>query len=88
MRTTLARLPLPVPPVARLTTLFETARFSDRLVDVESRDAACDCLDQITAALETEPPRSNRGTQPRPSRTGHPRLKPTTRSNTEDADER
>src|SRR5262249_1567236 len=54
MRTTLARLPLPVSPVARLTTLFEAARFSERRVDVESRDTACDCLDQITAALDTE----------------------------------
>ena len=72
MRTTLARLPLPVPPVSRLTTLFETARFSDRLVDVESRDAACDCLDQITAALET----------------ADPVFEPARRSDREDADER
>jgi uncharacterized membrane protein YfcA len=57
MRTTLARLPVPIPPVARLTALFEIARFSDRPVGVEAREAACDCLDEITAALSTEPPR-------------------------------
>jgi hypothetical protein len=56
MRTTLARLPVPAPPVARLTALFEIARFSDRHVGAEARDTACDCLDEITAALDTEPP--------------------------------
>jgi hypothetical protein len=57
MRTTLARLPVPVPPVARLTALFEIARFSDRHLGAEARDTACDCLDEITAALDTEAPR-------------------------------
>jgi AcrR family transcriptional regulator len=56
MRTTLARLPVPVPPVERLTALFEIARFSNRPVDAQARDTACDCLDEINAALDTEPP--------------------------------
>lgn len=56
MRTTLARLAVPVRPVARLTTLFEIARFSDRHVDATARDSACDCLDEITAALDTQAP--------------------------------
>jgi hypothetical protein len=58
MRTTLARLPVPVPPVERLTALFEIARFSDRPLGADARTAACDCLDEITTALETEPPAS------------------------------
>jgi Domain of unknown function (DUF4129) len=57
MRTTLARLPVPAPSVTRLTALFEIARFSDRHVGAEARDTACDCLDEIMAALDTEPPR-------------------------------
>jgi hypothetical protein len=52
MRTTLAHVPVPVPPVARLTALFETARFSDRPIGTDARDAACDSLDEITRALE------------------------------------
>ena len=52
MRTTLARLPLPAAPVARLTALFELARFSDRPLGADARDAACDCLDEITSALD------------------------------------
>ena len=51
-RAIVARLPVPASPVARLTGLFEIARFSDRPVDAAARDAACDCLDEITAALE------------------------------------
>jgi uncharacterized protein DUF4129 len=58
MRATLARLPVPVPPVERLTSLFELARFSDRPLDAAARAAACDALDEITTALETEPPLS------------------------------
>lgn len=54
MRSTLARLPVPARPVARLTALFEIARFSDRALGAEARDAACDCLDEITAALAEE----------------------------------
>jgi Domain of unknown function (DUF4129) len=52
MRATLARLPVPVPPVERLTALFELARFSDRPLTAQARDTACDCLDTITAALQ------------------------------------
>jgi hypothetical protein len=63
MRTTLARLPVPVPPVTRLTTLFEIARFSDRPLDVEARAAACDSLDEITMALDAE--HARRGTHRR-----------------------
>jgi hypothetical protein len=58
MRTTLDRLPVPGPPLARLTGLFELARFSDRALGPEARDAACDSLDEITTALaaaETTP---------------------------------
>ena len=52
MRTTLARLTIPVPPVERLTALFEIARFSDRPLGADARTAACDSLDEITTALE------------------------------------
>jgi hypothetical protein len=55
MRATVARLPVPTLPVTRLTALFELARFSDRPLGTDARDAACDCLDEITAAL-TPPP--------------------------------
>jgi Domain of unknown function (DUF4129) len=51
-RVVVARLPLPAPPVDRLTSLFEIARYSARPVDAAARDAACDCLDEIIAALE------------------------------------
>jgi len=54
MRTTLVRLPLPAAPVERLTALFELARFSDRPLGGEARDAACECLDAITTALDAE----------------------------------
>ena len=52
MRATIARLPVPAPPVERLTMLFEVARFSDRPLDLAARDAACDSLDAIVAALD------------------------------------
>ena len=54
MRAALALVPLPAPPVQRLTALFELARFSRRPLDTDTRDAACDCLDEITAALAEE----------------------------------
>jgi hypothetical protein len=57
MRSTLARLPVPAQPIQRLTALFEIARFSDRVMDSEARDAACDCLDEITSVLAEEPAR-------------------------------
>jgi hypothetical protein len=53
MRATLARHWVPASPVTRLTALFELARFSDRRLDPDARTAACDCLDEITTALET-----------------------------------
>jgi Domain of unknown function (DUF4129) len=53
MRTVLSRAPVPITPVTRLTTLFELARFSDRPLGVDARDAACDCVDAITQALES-----------------------------------
>jgi hypothetical protein len=58
MRSTLVRVPVPAAPVQRLTTLFELARFSDRPLGADARDAACDCLDAITTALDTEAPRA------------------------------
>jgi hypothetical protein len=54
MRTSVARLSLPRPSVARLTALFELARFSDRPLDTAARDTACDSLDEIGAALRTQ----------------------------------
>lgn len=51
MRVALARLPMPVPPVERLTRLFELARFSDRPLQTDARDVACECLDRIQTAL-------------------------------------
>ena len=50
-RAAVARLPVPASPVERLTGLFEIARFSQRPVGPEAREAACDCLDEIAAAL-------------------------------------
>ena len=41
-------------PSERLTALFELARFSERPLGAEARDAACDCLDAITTALDAE----------------------------------
>jgi hypothetical protein len=54
MRAALARLPVPLVAVERLTALFEIARFSDRPLGIEARDAACDYLDEIRTALEGE----------------------------------
>jgi hypothetical protein len=54
MRTTLLQLPLPAAPVQRLTALFELARFSDQPLGGEAREAACECLDAITTALDGE----------------------------------
>jgi uncharacterized membrane protein YfcA len=58
MRAALTQVAVPAPAVRRLTTLFELARFSDRPLGVEARDDACDCLDAVRAALDTEPPRA------------------------------
>jgi uncharacterized protein DUF4129 len=54
MRAAVAQLPVPRADVERLTALFEIARFSDRRVGLDARDAACDCLDAIEAALERQ----------------------------------
>lgn len=53
-RATLARLPVPAPAVERLTALFEVARFSDRPLAAEARDAAYTCLDEIRTALQPD----------------------------------
>ena len=58
MRTTLVRVPVPAAPVERLTSLFELARFSDRPLGAEAREAACDSLEAITTALAEEAPRA------------------------------
>lgn len=60
MRATLARFALPRPPLARLTALFELARFSDRPLDARARDEACDCLATLTAALAVAAPEEAR----------------------------
>jgi hypothetical protein len=54
MRTVLTRGLMPATPVERLTALFELARFSDRPLGADARTAACDCLDEVKTALETE----------------------------------
>lgn len=54
MREALGRLPLPAPPVSRLTRLFERARFSEEPMAAEDRDAAWDDLRAIRASLEAE----------------------------------
>ena len=56
MRVALTQAAVPAPAVRRLTTLFELARFSDRPLGIDARDDACDCLDAVRAALDTEPP--------------------------------
>lgn len=58
VRATLGRLPIPASPARRLTGLFELARFSERPLGAEARVAACECLDQITAALEDDAARA------------------------------
>jgi hypothetical protein len=58
MRSTLARVLVPAPPVARLTGLFEIARFSAHPLGAEAREAACDCLDEITSALDEDAARA------------------------------
>jgi Domain of unknown function (DUF4129) len=56
MRAALIHVAVPGPAVQRLTTLFELARFSDRPLGLDARDDACDCLDAVRAALDTEAP--------------------------------
>jgi hypothetical protein len=52
MHAVLDRLALPRQAVARLTELFQISRFSRRHVGAAERDVACDCLEEIRAALE------------------------------------
>jgi hypothetical protein len=54
LRSVLTQAPMPAAPVERLTALFELARFSDRPLGADARAAACDCLDEVKAALERE----------------------------------
>jgi hypothetical protein len=84
MRTTVARLPVAISPVTRLTRLLEIARFSDRTLHIEARDTACDCLDEIRTVLAAQPrpPETAHPTEPRPPETAHPRFKPGTPSDT------
>jgi hypothetical protein len=84
MRTAFARLPVPVPPLQRLTALFELARFSNRPLGSEARNTACDSLEAITTALKAET-EMKAETEPPPSETAHPRLTPGKRSDTADA---
>ena len=55
MRSVLAEASMPSAPVQRLTSLFELARFSERPLGADARAAACDCLDEVKTALETDP---------------------------------
>ena len=55
MRAVLAQASAPAAPVERLTALFELARFSERPLGADARAAACDCLDEVKTALETDP---------------------------------
>jgi hypothetical protein len=55
MRAVLTQVSMPAAPVERLTALFELARFSERPLGADARAAACDCLDAVKTALETEP---------------------------------
>lgn len=55
MRAVLAQASTPAAPVERLTALFELARFSERPLGADARAAACDCLDEVKTALETDP---------------------------------
>jgi Domain of unknown function (DUF4129) len=54
MRSVLAKLPLPAPPVGELTGLFEIARFSRHPVGTAEREAAWHALTEIRAKLEEE----------------------------------
>lgn len=52
MRTVLGKLPLPADTVARLTSLFEIARFSQHPVGPAERENAWRSLAEIRAALD------------------------------------
>lgn len=52
MRAVLGTLALPREAVRALTALFELSRFSERRLGATERDVACDCLEDIKAALD------------------------------------
>lgn len=54
MRTVLGKLPLPAPPIHRLTRLFELARFSQHPVGAPERDSAWQSLTEIRAAVKAQ----------------------------------
>lgn len=56
MRAALAQVSVPGQAIERLTALFELARFSERPLGPEAREAAYACLDAVRTALETDPP--------------------------------
>jgi hypothetical protein len=59
MRAALGKLPLPAGAVARLTTLFELARFSGHAISATQRDIALQSLIEIRDTLDRERERSN-----------------------------
>lgn len=59
MRTTLTKLPLPAQAIARLTALFELARFSGHAITLTQRDVAWQSLIEIRDTLDRERNRSN-----------------------------
>ena len=52
MRVVLGKLPLPASAIARLTRLFELARFSQHPLGAEQCESAWHCLIEIRAALD------------------------------------
>jgi hypothetical protein len=62
MRTTLGKLPLPAQAIARLTTLFELARFSGHAITAAQRDIAWQSLIEIRDTLDGQRKRGD-GTQ-------------------------
>jgi hypothetical protein len=59
MRTALAKLPLPAQAIARLTALFELARFSGHAITPTQRDIAWQSLIEIRDTLDRERKRSD-----------------------------
>ena len=55
LREALERLPVPKAAAAVLTSLFELARFSDRVLGARERGQALDALDEIKIAIEERP---------------------------------
>jgi hypothetical protein len=59
MRTALAKLPLPAQAIARLTALFELARFSGHAITATQRDTAWQSLIEIRDTLDNEGKRTD-----------------------------